>query len=69
MNAGLPNGGEEVAEQVAMRAGVHRIPGEAPVAGRLLAWPEGEAIVMFGGQHHVPGAGLFDEPGPFIGIE
>ena len=59
----------EVACQVATRPDLDAVPGTAPGPGRLAARPQGESLVVLGGQRDVPGARSLKHVGPVIGVE
>ena len=69
LEPGIPDRTSEVSQQVAAGPFIHAVPRAAPSAVGILAGPEREAVVMFGGQHHVAGAGLAEEICPLLGIE
>lgn len=54
----------QLSHKVAVGPRVQRIP----VPGHRRP-PVGEALVVLRGQHHIPGTGPLEEPGPLMGLE
>ncbi len=61
-------GPHQVEEHVAARAGIDGVPRPPPRAVGLGIAPQGEALVMLGGERHVAGAGAGEDIGPVIRI-
>jgi len=61
--------GEEFADEVAAGAAFHAVPGESPGTFGVDAGPEAEAVVVFGGEHHIACAGALEELGPVVGVK
>ena len=67
-SAALAAGVGQVAEEVALRSDIDRVPGAAPGRVGLLAWPEREALMVLRGERDVLRAGALEDVGPVVGI-